>query len=44
MTEYKCMLCGNWHEDGSKILNKHVHEYFRTGGTYYLSEWQKRDK
>ena len=43
MAEFKCMLCGNWHEDGSKILNRHIHEYYQGGGTIELSRWERRD-
>ncbi|MHA2038304.1 MAG: hypothetical protein ACW98X_17840 [Promethearchaeota archaeon] len=43
MTKWKCMYCGRWHKDPSKILSKHVHLYYKQGGTFPLSTWETKD-
>jgi hypothetical protein len=40
---YKCMLCGRYHKDGSKILKRHIHEYYKKGGTIELSRWERKE-
>ena len=40
MGKTQCMKCGNWHKDDSPILKRHIHEYYKAGGTYYLSQWK----
>lgn len=41
MTKYKCMYCGKVHKSDSPILKKHIHAYYKIGGTFPLSEWEK---
>ena len=43
MGKTQCMLCGKWHQDESPILKKHTHQYYKAGGTYYLSQWKHTD-
>ena len=44
-TYYKCMLCGSWHEDKvGGVLTRHIHDYYRKGGTIPLSKWERRKK
>ena len=43
-TDFKCMYCGRWHKDGSKILRNHVFLYYKKGGTIPLSKWERRKK
>jgi len=42
MKEFKCVKCGRWHKDGSKVLNRHISIYFRAGGTINLDRWEMR--